>query len=547
MTDVPEYANPLDSESGPTTQWTRNNVGEAFPGVVTPLHHDFVVRAGELGIRGSYCERGVITDEEAAEPTAADDKVMAAFKGRLAVNVDTMCAFGDRVSPTAAAEIEYGLLGFVREDVVRHPTSDRHWLIAERDATIRASIEERARACYETIEKFWREGTTPEVLRDAAGAPDRWHAAWDHFVEAAIVMTHVTTFAGEAFVALLTACATAGAPELLSRLNGGYGDTHDDRMSADLWALAHGELTMDDFLREYGYQGNRAADMYAVVWREDPSLLTPLLDAMAGMPDDQGPEASGTARVADRLAAEAELLGALEGEAREAALDAIDRARRYTVLREHVKVCSQRSLDVARAAARTMGTDLAGRGLLDDREDVFHLVADEFLDGAAPDVRDRVAFRKGLAAEYEQFELPVLFVGNPEPIAAAPAGGGTRNGTSRDADAAAGPVTIAALGVSPGVVEGVARVVLDPATSEPLAPGEILVCAATDPSWVGHFLVASALVIDVGGPMSHGAIVARELGVPCVINTVVGTQQLRSGDTVRVDGTAGTIEVLSRA
>jgi pyruvate,water dikinase len=537
MTDVRAYPNPLDSESGATTQWTRNNVGEAFPGVVTPLHYDFVVRAGELGIRGSYCERGVITDEEAAEPAAADDRVMAAFKGRLAVNVDTMCAFGDRVSPTAAAEIEYGLLGFVREDAVRNPTTDRHALIAERDASIRASIEERANTCYEVIERFWRSGTTPDVIGDVAGAPDRWRAAWDHFVEAAIVMTHVTTFAGEAFVALLTACATAGAPELLARLNGGYGDTHDDRMSADLWALAHGDLTMDDFLREYGYQGNRAADMYAVVWREDPSSLTPLLDAMAGMPADQGPEATGAARVADRLAAEADLLGALEGEAREAALDAIDRARRYTVLREHVKVCSQRSLDVARAAARTMGADLASRGLLDDPEDVFHLVAEEFLDGATSDVLERVAFRKGLAADYEQFDLPVLFVGDPEPIATA---------SARDATGD-GPTTITALGVSPGVVEGLARVVLDPATSEPLAPGEILVCAATDPSWVGHFLVAAALVIDVGGPMSHGAIVARELGVPCVINTVVGTQQLRTGDTVRVDGTAGTVEVLARA
>jgi phosphohistidine swiveling domain-containing protein len=308
-------------------------------------------------------------------------------------------------------------------------------------------------------------------------------------------------------------------------------------MSVDLWALAHGGLSMDDFLHEYGYQGNRAADLYAVVWREAPSLLTPLLDAMAGMPAEQGPEATGAARVADRLAAEAELLGALDGDARDAAVDAIERARRYTVLREHVKVCSQRSLDVARAAARTMGGDLAARGLLDDPEDVFHLVADEFLDGVAPDVRERVAFRKGLAARYDAFDLPVLFVGNPEPIAAG-AGG----------DAATAEVaTITALGVSPGVVEGVARVVLDPATSEPLAPGEILVCAATDPSWVGHFLVAAALVIDVGGPMSHGAIVARELGVPCVINTVVGTQQLRSGDTVRVDGTAGTVEVLARA
>ena len=69
---------------------------------------------------------------------------MAAFKGRLAVNVDTMCAFGDRVSETAAAEIEFGLLGFVREGVERHPSTDRHALIAERDAEVRAGIDARA-------------------------------------------------------------------------------------------------------------------------------------------------------------------------------------------------------------------------------------------------------------------------------------------------------------------------------------------------------------------------------------------------------------------
>jgi phosphohistidine swiveling domain-containing protein len=534
--DGPSYSNPLDSVSGPTTQWTRNNVGEAFPGVVTPLHHDFVVRAGELGIRGAYAERGAITEAEAQESDVADERVMAAFSGRLAVNVDTMCAFGDRVSATAAMEIEYGLLGFVREDVVRNPTTDRHAIIAERDAALRTSIEARALDRYREAEEFWRASTAPAVLDDVAGAPDRWRAAWDHFLEAAIVMTHVTTYAGEAFVALLTACDRAGRPELLARLNGGYGDTHDDEMSAAMWALAHGGLTMEEFLAEYGYQGNRAADLYATVWREDPELLRPLLDAMASMTEADGPEASGRVRADDRAAAELELLGALSGDARDAAMKAIADARHYTVLREQVKVISQRSLDVARAAARTLGRDLMSRGLLADPEDVFHLLAEEFVIEPAADLGARVSYRKGLAAEYATFELPVLFVGNPEPLPV----------TTTDAPRPEAR-TLTGLGVSPGVVEGRARVVLDPATSEPLEPGEILVCAATDPSWVGHFLVAAALVIDVGGPMSHGAIVARELGVPCVINTVEGTSRLCTGDTVRIDGAAGTVEVLARA
>ena len=82
-------------------------------------------------------------------------------------------------------------------------------------------------------------------------------------------------------------------------------------------------------------------------------------------------------------------------------------------------------------------------------------------------------------------------------------------------------------------------------TNDPIEPGEILVCHTTDPSWAPYFLVASALVIDVGGPLSHGAIVARELGVPCVINTTVGTAQLVSGDVLRVDGGTGRVEVLT--
>ncbi len=132
-------------------------------------------------------------------------------------------------------------------------------------------------------------------------------------------------------------------------------------------------------------------------------------------------------------------------------------------------------------------------------DDVFHLLADEFVTGTAPDLRARVAYRKELAAGYESFDLPVLFVGTPVPI-------------PRADDEPPAPVVIEALGVSPGVVEGIARVILDPAAGEPLEPGEILVCGATDPSWVGHFLVAAALVIDVGGPMSHGAIVAARAG-----------------------------------
>jgi pyruvate,water dikinase len=103
------------------------------------------------------------------------------------------------------------------------------------------------------------------------------------------------------------------------------------------------------------------------------------------------------------------------------------------------------------------------------------------------------------------------------------------------------------MAVSPGVVEGRARVVLDPDSGIDIEPGEILVCETTDPSWASYFLVAGALVIDIGGAMSHGAIVAREMGIPCVINTRAGTAAIATGDLLSVDGGAGTVRVLERA
>ena len=90
-----------------------------------------------------------------------------------------------------------------------------------------------------------------------------------------------------------------------------------------------------------------------------------------------------------------------------------------------------------------------------------------------------------------------------------------------------------------GVVQGRARVVLDPATAEPLDDGEMLVCRFTDPSWTPLFLLASALVIDIGASASHGAIVARELGIPCVIGTGDGTRRIATGDLLAVDGSTG--------
>jgi pyruvate,water dikinase len=251
------------------------------------------------------------------------------------------------------------------------------------------------------------------------------------------------------------------------------------------------------------------------------------------MDESAGPAAIEQERIAERSGATAALLAALPAAKRPAAKLLLGIARRYIPLREVGKTAFLQTVDTARAAARVVGEDLARRGVVGDPDDVFYLTVAELADPTLSEgIKEAVALRRDRRDGYLRVKLPESWTGQPEaiPITVSEA---AKEGTE-----------ITGLAVSPGVAEGRARVVLDPLAGEPLEPGEILVCETTDPSWTSLFLVAAGLVIDIGGALSHGAILARELGVPCVINSRTGTQVLRTGDLLRVDGDAGRVEVL---
>src|SRR5688572_8533111 len=164
----------------------------------------------------------------------------------------------------------------------------------------------------------------------------------------------------------------------------------------------------------------------------------------------------------------------------------------------------------------------------------LYLTASEVLGSPPTDAKDLVAERRGIRDGYRRLRLPTFWTGDPVyELIEDTAGPDDRSVGNR----------LAGLGVSSGIAEGPARVVTDPALAE-MDPGDVLVAHTTDPSWASLMFMASALVVDIGGQLSHAAVVARELGIPCVMNTGEGTRRLRDGDRIRVDGSTGTVEIL---
>ena len=189
-----------------------------------------------------------------------------------------------------------------------------------------------------------------------------------------------------------------------------------------------------------------------------------------------------------------------------------------------------RAIWLLRNLLRELGRRLAKAGVLDDADDVFYLLVDE-LDALPADPAALVAQRRA-----EQIQagrrgpaagLQRRLAGRP-PIAATVLNPGQ---------------TLTGVGVCGGRVRGRVRIVR-PDTIDDLEAGEILVAEVTDVGYTAAFSYAAAVVTELGGPMSHAAVVAREFGIPCVVDVQDATRRLPPGALIEVDGTRGTIEVL---
>lgn len=313
------------------------------------------------------------------------------------------------------------------------------------------------------------------------------------------------------------------------------------------------------YLHDFGWRSDAAYDLADATWVDDPSIPLGNIARFVAKDDEKDPMITFEQAVKRREERTAAIRERLSGDA-----DGLAKFERllgfskyaYPLTEDHAFYIDQMGVALLRRFVRVLGARLAARGCLEQGDDIFFLGDADVREAMAndTDLRTLVIERK------QHFEVcsridPVPFIGTPPPP---PEPGafvdpfvdslvsrllGVKPPPEGEQDAG----VIDGVAGSPGTYTGTARVVRSLAEAGDLQDGEIMVCEMTLPPWVPMFAIAGAVVADVGGVMSHCAIVAREFGIPAVVGSVDGTGRIRTGQTITVDGTNGDVYLDGRS
>lgn len=527
--------NPLHAESRPGSFWSTSNFGEAAPGVMTPLGWSVWGPTADGATREGFYRFGAVRKRELAVPHDPRDRVVSIFYGRTAGRVDFLAQIGDRIPGATGRSVAEQICGYVPPGIENHPTRAFYPKIAVRFPFTALTITRRlAKAQAETAAWWSRQvDAVPQMSRsEAVAAFTDAVARYDRNVR--LQGTHVLCAIQPVYEMLKKLVDRSGIADVTAFM-GGYGSHAESAVVDDMWLASRGDLDFDEVVRRHGYHGPNEGEISGRVWRVDDAPLRRLLAGYRARPDQASPAIGEVRKREERIDLESRLIEGTPRHLRPAADIQLRVARTVIPQRGIGKAAFLQSLDGARSAARRIGECLEMEGILADAEEVFYLTSSELTKSFPDNAASLVARRRERREEYRKLRLPASWQGVPDVTAA---GEEVTDGLAPD--------VLEGIGASPGVVEGVARVVHDPEEAD-VAEGEILVSATTDPSWAALMFISAGLVVDIGGVISHAAVVARELGIPCVVNTKRGTRVLHTGDYCRVDGGTGRVEVLRRA
>jgi pyruvate,water dikinase len=562
------------------TVWSNVNVGEALPGVATPFTWSVAGSYSESGFRKAFGTLGCTVPKHAV--------LVGNVHGRIYLNLSEFMRIAAQVpwlDPRTLVDLGGGSGG--DELAVQIGEVSHKKFYAKLPFTATRLLKEQLRlddevARYEDmIEHAFRDHNA----LDLAILPDEGVGRKFRDVQALLERTGdvMLTCASSALgshmllTGLLARVADkadkSDAERLAHELTSGIRDLESARPAIGIMrivnlarrdpearaVLEQDGATMDglpagptkralsSYLDLYGDRAVREAEISTPRWKEDPRPVFAMIRvALRGDARDVEPQLARAKASAD--VEMQRLFRRLNFVEQTAVRHLVARAQKAARLRERMRTWVTRVLGMMREVALDadrrllrlipeLAQDWAevkrnGPPPLAGVHTVFFLALDEVVQALrasrtdlAPLVRAR---RAELARDQARPDPPRTFIGSPPPVQLPPSGGTVLRGTA----------------ASSGVVEGRARVLLSAAQMSELMPGEILVVHTTDVGWTPLFCIAAGVVTELGGPLSHAAVVARELSVPSVVNVDGVTRALRTGDRVRLDGDAGVVEKL---
>jgi rifampicin phosphotransferase len=326
-----------------------------------------------------------------------------------------------------------------------------------------------------------------------------------------------TALAGTALVNVDRFLRAALPPERALALRTAFTAGVRTGLGSSIRGLKAGRISRDEFLSRFGHRGSQEMELSQPRWAEDPTGLDHLLAGESVREESNAHDFS----VVDEVAKETNLSPV----ARHALAEEITRLRTYLALREEAKNALMQGYVMIRRILVEMDRHfhLAGGIFYLTPEELPSLIAGKDLSGLIAQRRRRRRLALSLPVPQVLFSDDLEAIGRTEPID--------------------GADTLHGIPLSAGVAEGPALVLTEP--GPPPAEPYILVCPSTDPAWVPLFVGAMALVMEVGGVLSHGAIVAREFGLPAVAGIPEARRRIRTGQRLRVDGGTGRVTILS--
>ena len=577
MTEWPIF----DTISKTFPLYSRANVGEIFPDPISPLNASVGFQANlEPGWRDAFVACGV-WDHDLYD-TSVEHNVLPAFGSYLYINMSLMRLFGVRVPGMGAEAVDLQYFGDMpgipsyeseKRDFDEDPAASekagawlmQQFLLAEGLAAYHA---DRADVLAVRASRPDFAATSDQELVDRlVSFADLQRRFFQHHIESSLK-------SGVGLGAISQLAAAVGKPELALTLVSGIGDVDSAGPSNGMWALSRkartgavGELfdlgvrglyeritastapdvvafrgELDGFLADWDFRGPAEWELRALTWSLRPELVLHTVDLMRGVGDDESPAVKGAQRAREREAAMATIREIVAGNEEAAGQFevALSAAALWLRGRERSRTTSAMLVHELRLPALELGRRGAAAGTLDDPAQIFMLFAEELLAYLADpgSFTEVLRQRERSYLELFDYEPPFVVAGEVPPLSE------WKRRSGRTYTAAKVGDTIKGVSGCTGTTRGRARVLTDPDDPSALEPDEILVAPITDPSWTPLFVAAAAVVVDVGAPFSHAAIVSRELGIPCVVSATDATRRIPNGALVEVDGTAGTVTVL---